>query len=78
MDFAMKRRVDVLRKRLEKKVGPVNISDNMPDRVAERFLAEMRFCPDCAAAAAQRWSETSAPPNQSPVARLDAGDDAPN
>lgn len=50
-----KSRLEVLRGKLQRigEHGPIH--DAMPENIAESFIAEMRFCPDCAAAAAKNW-----------------------
>jgi hypothetical protein len=50
-----KLRVEILRGKLARLNVKGTISSDMPEEVAAGFLAEMRLCPDCAAAAAVHW-----------------------
>ena len=49
------RRIDLLRSRIKKLGIRLKVRDDMPEEVAASFLAEMKVCPDCAAAAANAW-----------------------
>lgn len=50
-----KSRLEILRSKIARSGIDVVIRDDMPEDVAASFIAEMRLCPDCAAAAAQHW-----------------------
>jgi len=50
-----KSRLEVLRGKLRRMGELATIHNAMPEAIAESFIAEMRFCPDCAGAAARNW-----------------------
>jgi len=50
-----KSRLEVLRGKLRRMGELAPIHDEMPENIAASFIAEMRICPDCAAAAARNW-----------------------
>lgn len=51
-----KSRVEILRGKLRRMGESDAIHPEMPDDVADIFLAHVRFDPDCAAIAARSWS----------------------
>jgi hypothetical protein len=50
-----KSRLEILRGKLRRMGETAAIRDDMPEDVAESFIAELQLCPDCAAAAAKNW-----------------------
>jgi hypothetical protein len=50
-----KSRVEILRGKLKKMGESDEIDSSMPEDVADCFLAELRFDPDCGAIAARSW-----------------------
>ncbi len=50
-----KSRVEILRGKLTRMGESSDIHPDMPDDVADAFLAHLRFDPDCAAIAARTW-----------------------
>lgn len=50
-----KSRVEILRGKLKRMGESDDIDPEMPEEVADSFLAELRFDPDCGAIAARSW-----------------------
>jgi hypothetical protein len=50
-----KSRLEILRGKLRRMGETAAIRDDMPEDVAESFIAELQFCPDCGADAAKNW-----------------------
>lgn len=50
-----KSRMEILRGRLRRMGESDDLHPDMPDDVAETFLAHLRFDPDCGAIAARNW-----------------------
>ncbi len=50
-----KSRVEILRGKLKRMGESDDIDPEMPEDVADSFLAELRFDPDCGAIAARSW-----------------------
>lgn len=53
-----KSRLEILRGKVQRALGPGHtVRDDMPEEIAESFIAEMRFCcDDCGARAATHWT----------------------
>jgi len=43
----MNKKVKSMKEEIKRRGGIVHVSDELPDEVAERFLAEILDCPDC-------------------------------
>lgn len=43
----MNKKIKSMKEEIKRRGGIVHVSDELPDQVAERFLAEILDCPDC-------------------------------
>ena len=48
----MSRRLEKMKRKIERAGGIVYLRDDLPNQIAEAFLDEVLACPDCAAAMA--------------------------